>query len=286
MSLISTSGLTLGYFTLPLASAEGWPGSYFTRNCEESVLIVPSATTRASSARSKLVLNVGMRRRNGSASGRGAVESALAMFSERTRMRPDWARKPEAAIAIVFKKSIVLHLSSLLSAPAKRGLDQREPARVERGRGLVVHGVRGHFEHLVLEPDRIAGRSRFEVELAVQAEPWRPAAGRITDVARIGAHERHRALRRPGLVQIQWDEIAWRELGSVGVGDVLRQEALTLLVPEHLGAQHREDRHIGDRHRGSFGFPVDPDRPTALAKRAIRNRTDGQTLPSLWLKTG
>src|SRR5215831_8787248 len=157
MSVISTSGLTLGYFTLPLASAEGWPGSYFTRNCEESVLILPSATTRASSARSKLVRNVGMRRRNGSAPGLGAVESALAMFSERTRIRPDWARNPEAAIAIVFKKSIVAHLFSCLPIflLAKRGLEQGETTLVKRGRGLVVHGVRSHLEHLVLETDRI-----------------------------------------------------------------------------------------------------------------------------------
>src|SRR5215467_12813136 len=169
-----------------------------------------------------------MRRRNGSPSGRGAVESALAMFSERTRMRPDWARKPEAAIAIVFKKSIVAHLSSLFSAPAKRGLDQREPTRVERGRGLVIHGVRRHLEHLVLEADRIAGRSRFEIELAVEAEPRRSAAGRIRNVTRIRARQRQRAGRRPGLVEIQWDEIAWRELWRVGVGDVLRQQALAL----------------------------------------------------------
>src|SRR5262249_61285687 len=153
MSVISTSGLTLGYFTLPLASADGWPGSYFTRNCELSVLILPSATTRAPSARSKAEPNVGIRRRYGSASARCAVESALAMFSERTRMRPDWARSPEAAIAIDFRKSIVPHLS--VSAFAKRGFDQREPARVERGRGLVVHGVRRHLEHLVLEANRV-----------------------------------------------------------------------------------------------------------------------------------
>src|SRR5215510_16234382 len=78
----------------------------------------------------------------------------------------------------------------------------------------------------------------------------------------IRARDRQRACRRPGLVEIRWDEIAWRELWGVGVGHVLRQQALALLMPMHLGAQHREDRHIGDRHRGSFGFPVDPDRPT------------------------
>jgi hypothetical protein len=35
-----------------------------------------------------------------------AVESALAMFSEMMRIRPAWARRPDAAIAIDFKKSI------------------------------------------------------------------------------------------------------------------------------------------------------------------------------------
>src|SRR5436309_7946330 len=234
MSVISTSGLTLGYFTLPLASADGWPGSYFTRNCELSVLILPSATIRAPSARSKAEPNVGIRRRYGSASARCAVESAFAIFSERTRMRPDWARRPEAAIAIDFRKSIVPHLSCHL-ALTQRGLDQREPARVERGRGLVVHGVRRHLEHLVLETDRIAGRPRFEVELAVKAEPRRSAARRIANVTRIRARERERACRRPGLVEIQWNEIAWRELWSVGIGNVLRQQALALLVPLHLG---------------------------------------------------
>src|SRR5262245_2834315 len=303
MSVISTSGLTLGYFTLPLASAEGWPGSYFTRNCELSVLILPSATTRAPSARSMAERKVGIRRRNGSASARCAVESALAMFSERTRMRPDWARRPEAATAIVFRKSIVPHLSSLACqlALAECALDQRKPARVERGRRLVVHGVRRHLEHLVLEANCVAGRPRFEIELAIEAEPRRSAAGRIGDMARIRTRERQRACRHPGLVEIRWDEIAWRELWGVGVGHVLRQQALALLMPMHLGAQHRKDRHIGDRHRSSFGFPVDSDRPTRWrhthgrrlgdtrprgTQQARRNRTDGQTLPSPWLMPG
>src|SRR5262249_61580706 len=100
-------------------------------------------------------------------------------------------------------------------------LDQPEPARVERGRGLVVHGVRRHLEHLVLEANRIAGRPRFEIELAVEAEPRRSAARRIANVTRIRARERQRAWRRPGLVEIQWDEIAWRELGRAAIGTVL-----------------------------------------------------------------
>ncbi len=62
---------------------------------------------RASSARSTSERKVGIRRRNGSEPGCEAVESALAMFSEITRMRPAWARRPEAAIAIDFRKSMV-----------------------------------------------------------------------------------------------------------------------------------------------------------------------------------
>src|SRR5262245_49115065 len=135
-------------------------------------------------------------------------------------MRPAWARRPDAATAIVFRK---VHRASPFvagmppsgsSVYRARSLDQREPARVERGRGLVVHGVRRHLEHLVLKASRIAGWPRFEP--AVEAEPRRSAARRTANVTRIRARERQRARRRPGLVEIQWDEIAWREFGSVG----------------------------------------------------------------------
>jgi len=44
-------------------------------------------------------------RRYGSAPGAAGVESALAMFSEMMRMRPAWARRPEAAMAMVLRKS-------------------------------------------------------------------------------------------------------------------------------------------------------------------------------------
>jgi hypothetical protein len=52
-------------------------------------------------------VKVGILRRNGSAPGVDAVESALAMFSAITRIRPAWARSPEAAIAIDFRKSML-----------------------------------------------------------------------------------------------------------------------------------------------------------------------------------
>jgi len=76
------------------------------------VLILPSATKRAPSVRSNSLRKVGILRRNGSVSDRCAVESAFARFSEMMRMRPAWARSPEAAIAIDFRKSIVPHLFS------------------------------------------------------------------------------------------------------------------------------------------------------------------------------
>src|SRR3954463_13798210 len=102
---------------------------------------------RASSERSSSERKVGILRRNGSVPGRCAVESALAMFSEMTRMRPAWARRPEAAIAIDFRKSIVLSFQCA-SALAERGFDQAETARVDGRRRLVVHGVGGDLHHL------------------------------------------------------------------------------------------------------------------------------------------
>ena len=59
MSVISITGLTLGYFTLPLASAAGLPGSCLMRKLELSGRMRPSATTRASSERSSVEENVG-----------------------------------------------------------------------------------------------------------------------------------------------------------------------------------------------------------------------------------
>src|SRR4029453_16120505 len=95
MSVISTSGLTFGYLTLPAASAAGLLGSCLTRNADWSGLTLPSVTTRASSERSSADENVGTLRRYGSPPAVGAVESALAMFSEITRMRPPCARRPD-----------------------------------------------------------------------------------------------------------------------------------------------------------------------------------------------
>src|SRR6185437_3093538 len=108
MSVISISALTLGYLTLPFLSAAGWPGSYFNRNSDVSRRVLPSPTSFTSSARSTSVWNVVTLRRYGWVPGLEGVESALAMFSEMMRMRPAWARRQEAAIAMVLRKSTSL----------------------------------------------------------------------------------------------------------------------------------------------------------------------------------
>src|SRR3954452_17104525 len=106
MSVISTNGLTLGYLTLPWASAAGLLGSYLTRNEDWSGRTLPSVTTLASSVRSSAEEKVGTLRRYGSPPAACAVESALAMFSESTRIRPACARRPEVAMLIERAKSL------------------------------------------------------------------------------------------------------------------------------------------------------------------------------------
>src|SRR3954468_22594259 len=113
MSVISMSGLTLGYLTLPPASADGLPGSYLTRKADGSVPTLPSATSRASSVRSSAEEKVGTLRRYGSAPGVGAGGSAWAIFSEITRIRPACARRPDVAMLMDRKKSAALAICFL-----------------------------------------------------------------------------------------------------------------------------------------------------------------------------
>ena len=63
MSVISTTEFTLGYLTLPVASAAGLFGSYLVRKLDWSGLIRPSVTTCASSVRSSAEEKVGTLRR-------------------------------------------------------------------------------------------------------------------------------------------------------------------------------------------------------------------------------
>src|SRR5438876_636524 len=80
------------------------------------------------------------------------------MFSEMTRIRPAWARRPDAAMPIDFRKSISASpLRRHSSALADRRLDQAEALRIERRPRLVVHLVGGDLHHLVFHAHRIAG---------------------------------------------------------------------------------------------------------------------------------
>src|SRR6476619_6766731 len=160
MSVISTSGLTLGYFTLPLASAAGLPGSCLIRNADWSGRTFPSDTVFASSVRSSAEENVGTLRRYGSPPAVCAVDSALAMFSEITRIRPACARRPEVAMPIERAKSPVS--CAMTSSPqvvvrrsalADRGFQKMQAFAVEGGGRRVVHLVGGHFQHLLLQAD-------------------------------------------------------------------------------------------------------------------------------------
>src|SRR6478609_5503646 len=197
MSVISTSGLTLGYFTLPLASAAGLPGSCLIRNADWSGRTFPSDTVFASSVRSSAEENVGTLRRYGSPPAVCAVDSALAMFSEITRIRPACARRPEVAMLIDLAKSLpslaMVAYPFNASALADRGLDEPEAAAVERGHGRIVHLVGGDLQHLLLEIDGVAGRAGLEGVLAAIIVEALAAAARGRDVAFGGAHHRKRA---------------------------------------------------------------------------------------------
>jgi len=71
-------------------------------------------------------------------------------------------------------------------------------------------------------------------------------------------------------------QVARPEMRRVGVGDILGQDALTLLVPLHAGPQHREDREVGNSHG-----VVPVSRLAPLRAAATR-----QTLPIVWLIGG
>src|SRR4051812_30406000 len=221
MSVISTSGLTLGYLTLPAASAAGLPGSCLTRNADGSGRTLPSATTLASSVRSSWAENVGTLRRYGSPPAFCAVESALAMFSEITRIRPACARRPDVAMPIERAKSPVSfamtsspQVSLRRSALADRGFQKMQALAVERGGGRVIHLVGGHFEHLLLKADRVAGRPGLESGFSILPEILR-AAARRRDMAGRGAHHRQRPHRTgggAGRIEFRLDQIARLEI--------------------------------------------------------------------------
>src|SRR5438477_9067097 len=167
------------------------------------------------------------------------------MFSEMMRMRPAWARSPDAAIAIDFRKSTAVLLacwnlaacqdSYVFACPFRKagshfsgtcasttlangGLEETEAARIERGRRLVIHLVGGDLDHLVLEVDGVAGGAHV-----VAARPRRRKAARTgnrpLDMCGLGAIERH-ARRVLTAAEVGRREIARAIFRRVGVGDV------------------------------------------------------------------
>src|SRR6476660_4515990 len=232
MSVISTSGLTLGYFTLPLASAAGLPGSCLIRNADWSGRTFPSDTVFASSVRSSAEENVGTLRRYGSPPAVWAVDSALAIFSEITRIRPACARRPEVAMLIERAKSApsfammpfsrfypaccLNRISSLTLAD--RGLQKMQALAVERGDGRIVHLVGRDLEHLVFQTDGIAGRPGLETAVAILREVL--SATRGSNMRRGGTRQRQRPRRLragAGLVEFRLDQIARLEVRRVRV---------------------------------------------------------------------
>ena len=109
---------------------------------------------------------------------------------------------------------------------------------VERGHRGVIHLVGRDLEHLVLEIDGVAGRARLEAGLAVLVETVATAIGG-RDMAGRGAHHcqrPHRSGGSAGLVEFRFDQVARLEVRGIGIGDVLGKDALTFLMPLHLGA--------------------------------------------------
>ena len=183
------------------------------------------------------------------------VESALAIFSEITRMRPACARRPDVAMLIERAKSLPSSAMILLpyaSALSDSGFEQAETAAVERsGRG-VIHLVGRDLQHLVFQIDRIAGRLGQKAILAAVSPETLPAPG-DADMGGAGAHHAKRAHRtadiRALVVELRLDQVGRPEIRGIGVGDVFGQHALAFLVPLHFGAQRRQDRKIVDGHR-------------------------------------
>src|SRR5882724_8915330 len=216
------------------------------RNADRSGATLPSATILASSVRSSAEEKVGILRRYGSAPDVVPVESALAMFSEITLIRPACARSPDVAIPIERPKSLVslamilsLHchpsafsplpqsnLKSFASALADRRLQQMQALAVERGGRRVVHLVGGDLEHFLFQADGVAGGPGLKAGSAILVEALARAGQ--PDVTRAGAQHRqwpHRAGNRAGRVEFWFNQIAWLEIRRVGIGDVLRQNA-------------------------------------------------------------
>src|SRR6476660_9772757 len=170
-----------------------------------------------------------------------------------TRMRPACARRPDAAIVSVFKKSIVALLPAHgRLALAERSLDEIKTARVERRRCLEVHLVGSNLHHLFLEVHGIPGGANLEgARTAVSVR--RLAQADTLDMAIRRAHERN-GYERPGssergFVELQRREIARMELRRVGIRYVLCKHPLPRLSPIEAGAKHGQYRNVANSHR-------------------------------------
>ena len=117
-------------------------------------------------------------------------------------------------------------------------LDEAEAFAIEGAHRLKIHLVVGDLHHLVLEADGVAGGPGLETGLLVLVETVPATTGR-GDMGGAGPQQRQRPNRtrnRAAIVKFGFDQVAWLEIRRVGIGDVLGQNALPLLVPLHLGA--------------------------------------------------
>ena len=136
----------------------------------------------------------------------------------------------------------------------------------------------GDLHHLVLDVDGVAGWTDVVAAHARGLELGR--AGRVgRDVHGLGSDQPDLSRRRDGppvLGDIGRHQIAGPVFGGIGVGHVLGEELLALLMPLHLRAQHGQQRNVGDGH-GAL----------AKAVRAAKSTRSGrQTLPGVWLMRG
>jgi hypothetical protein len=138
-------------------------------------------------------------------------------------------------------------------------------ARVKRGHRPVIHLVGGNLHHFLFEIDRVACGPH-----AVTS-----AGGRNTgNVSVLDARQRDvgnaTESEQCGFLEFQWRQVASAEPGRIGIGDVLRKHALARLRPFQPGAQHREDRNIGNARWPNPVFVPRPRQPALPLGRLCR----------------
>ena len=111
------------------------------------------------------------------------------MFSEMMRMRPARAQA-RSCDGQRLQKIQRYPPPDQYSAFAKRGLDEIQASRVERGRRLKIHLVGGHLHHLFFQVHGVAGRPHFE-RARISVLERRLAQADSLDVSSIGARQRN-----------------------------------------------------------------------------------------------